>query len=275
MTERPLILITNDDGIHSFGLHAAVVACAPLGDLLVVAPSSQQTAAGRSKPIISTGRLDMVDIDADGITVRGYGVDASPAQAVEHALFELAPRPVTLAVSGINFGENIGESVVVSGTIGAAIEAASFGIPALAVSRQTAPEHFFNHRADVDFFVAGQFVRRIAAHVLAFGLPDGADLLKIDIPDAATPETPCRWTRISRRRYFWPVAPDRRGGQPAPMGFELRADPAELEPDSDVRAVVLDHVVSITPLSIDMTAHVDATALAAWQAICPLPAFPA
>ena len=268
MNDRPLILITNDDGIESLGLHAAVVACAPLGDLLVVAPSSQQTAAGRSKPIISTGHLITVEIDADGVNVRGYGVDASPAQAVEHALFELATRPVMLAVSGINFGENIGESVVVSGTIGAAIEAASFGIPALAISRQTDPEHFFNHRADVDFFVAGQFLRRIAAHVLASGLPAGVDLLKIDIPDTATPQTSCRWTRISRRRYFWPVAPDRRPGQPAPMGFVLRADPAELEPDSDVRAVILDHVVSITPLSIDMTANVGADALVSWGNSC-------
>ncbi len=265
MTDRPLILITNDDGIESFGLHAAVAACAPLGDLLIVAPSSQQTAAGRSKPSISTGEIITVTIDADGVAVPGYGVDASPAQAVEHALFELASRPVALAVSGINFGENIGESVVVSGTIGAAIEAASFGIPALAISRQTDPVHFFNHRADVDFAVAGQFLRRIAAHVLANGLPPGVDLLKIDIPDSATPATPWRWTRISRRRYFWPVAPDRKPGQPAPMGFVLRADPAELEPDSDVRAVILDGVVSITPVSIDMTASVGADALSKWE----------
>jgi len=264
MTARPLILITNDDGIESFGLHAAVLACAPLGDLLVVAPARQQTAAGRSKPIGSTGELTPVTIDVDGVTVAGYGVDASPAQAVEHALFELATRPVALAVSGINFGENIGESVVVSGTVGAAIEAASFGIPALAVSRQTAPEHFFNHRADVDFLVAGQFLRRMAAHVLINGLPPGVDLLKLDIPAAATPATPWRWTRISRRRYFWPVAPERQPGQPAPMGFVLRADPAELEPDSDVRAVILDGVASVTPLSIDMTAKVDAETLARW-----------
>lgn len=264
MTERPLILITNDDGIESYGLQAAVVACAPLGDLLVVAPSSQQTAAGRSKPSVSTGEIISVTIDAAGVAMTGYGVDASPAQAVEHALFELAPRPVALAVSGINFGENIGESVVVSGTIGAAIEAASFGIPALAISRQTDPVHFFNHRADVDFAVAGQFLRRIAAHVLANGLPPGVDLLKIDIPDSATPVTPWRWTRISRRRYFWPVAPNRQPGQPAPMGFVLRADPAELEPDSDVRAVILDGVVSVTPVSIDMTANVAVAALASW-----------
>ena len=156
-----------------------------------------------------------------------------------------------------------------SGTIGAAIEAASFGIPALAISRQTAPENFFNHRADVDFVVAGQFLRRIAAHVLANSLPAGVDLLKIDIPDSATPNTPWRWTCISRRRYFWPVAPDRKPGQPAPMGFVLRADPAELEPDSDVRAVILDGVVSVTPVSIDMTANVGMEMLAAWGAICP------
>ncbi|MBP8292246.1 MAG: hypothetical protein KAX65_05700, partial [Caldilineaceae bacterium] len=73
MTDRTLILITNDDGIESFGLHAAIVACAPLGDLLVVAPSSQQTAAGRSKPNASTGEIITVEIDADGVIVLGYG----------------------------------------------------------------------------------------------------------------------------------------------------------------------------------------------------------
>jgi|GEM_PF-126948 len=266
MSSLPLILLTNDDGVHSFGLHAAVAACAPLGELLVVAPITQQTAAGRSKPPHSSGRLTRVEIHVHGKVIQAFGVDASPAQAVEHALFELAPRPVNLVVSGINYGENVGEGLAVSGTLGAAIEGASFGIPALAVSRQTDPAHFLNHRAELDFSVAAHFLRRWAAHVLTHGLPAGVDVLKIDVPDDATPATPWRWTRQSRRRYFVPVPPPRANDHdPAPMGFVLRADPTELESDSDVRAVILDRVVSITPISGDMTAGVQASQLAAWN----------
>ncbi|HHW85777.1 MAG TPA: 5'/3'-nucleotidase SurE [Chloroflexi bacterium] len=262
----PLILLTNDDGIHSFGLHAAVAACEPLGDLLVVAPMTQQTAAGRSKPPHSSGRLARVEIHVHDKVIPAYGVDASPAQAVEHALFELAPRAVNLVVSGINYGENVGEGLAVSGTLGAAIEGASFGIPALAVSRQTDPSHFLDHRAELDFSVAAHFLRHWARHVLAHGLPTGVDVLKIDVPDTATTATPHRWTRQSRRRYFIPVPPQRTNEHdPAPMGFVLRADPVELEPDSDVRAVILDRVVSITPITGDMTAAVTNAALSQWE----------
>ncbi|MFO7634786.1 MAG: 5'/3'-nucleotidase SurE [Caldilinea sp.] len=269
MADRPLILLTNDDGVHSFGLHAAVAACEPLGDLLVVAPIAQQTAAGRSKPVSSTGRLTRVEIHVHEKVIDAFGVEASPAQAVEHALFELASRPVALVVSGINYGENIGEGLAVSGTLGAAIEGASFGIPALAISRQTDPVHFLNHRAELDFGVAAHFLRRLATHVLAHGLPSGVDVLKIDVPDHASLETPCRWTRQSRKRYFIPIPPQRTNDHdPAPMGFVLRADPAELEPDSDVRAVILDGVVSLTPLSCDMTAAVQKDSLDLWGAGC-------
>ncbi|MBW7885314.1 MAG: 5'/3'-nucleotidase SurE [Caldilineaceae bacterium] len=258
MTNRPLILLTNDDGIRSRGLQAAVRACAGLGDLLIVAPAMQQTATGRSKPPASTGRIERHTFTVSEGTVVGYGVDGSPAQSVEHALFELAPRRIDLTISGINYGENLGESIVTSGTIGAALEAASFGIPALAVSRQTHPEHFFNHDADVDFAVAAHFVRRFVTMVLEKGLPAGVDVLKIDVPERATPETPWRWTRVSRRRYFYPVAPQRVSlDHAAPMGFVTRAVPEELEDDSDIRAVVLDHVVSVSPLSGDLTARVD------------------
>ena len=114
--------------MHSFGLHAAVAACEPLGDLLVVAPIAQQTAAGRSKPVSSTGRLTRVEIHVHDRIIPAYGVDASPAQAVEHALFELAPRPVDLVVSGINYGENVGEGLAVSGTLGASAIIGALGI---------------------------------------------------------------------------------------------------------------------------------------------------
>lgn len=260
---RPLILLTNDDGILSPGLRAAAEACAPLGDLLIVAPIHQQTATGRSKSMSASGRIELYDLQVNGQVVTGYGVEGTPAQQVEHALFELLGtnhemRQIALVVSGINFGENLGESITVSGTVGAALEAASWGIPAIAASRQTDPEHYFTHNEAIDFAVAAHFLRQIVGHVLQQGLPKEVDVLKLDVPEAATLETPMRWTRVSRQRYFVPVLMHRRAqwSDPSPLGFQRRVDPNLFEPDSDVYAVVVDKVVSISPVSTDMTARV-------------------
>jgi 5'-nucleotidase len=266
---KPLILITNDDGIRSSGLLAAASACALLGDLLIAAPAIQQSAIGRAKPPGSSGRIfeEQLTITVGGVptVVTGYAIEGTPAQVVEHAMVELAQRPLALVVSGINFGENIGEGITTSGTVGAALEAASFEVPALATSLQTDPQHYFSHDAIIDFAVAAYFVETVVRALLANGLPPGADLLKLDIPAGATVSTPIRWTRLSRDRYFYPVAKPRRHlNDAAPLGFEHRADAFKLEADSDVRAVVLDHVVSLTPLVRDMTAPFDAVQLDRW-----------
>lgn len=262
---KSLILITNDDGIRSKGLIAAAEACADLGELLIVAPALQQSAIGRAKPPGSSGRILTQTLTIRGQPVTGYAIEGAPAQVVEHAVVEVATRPIALAISGINHGENIGEGITTSGTVGAALEAASFGIPALAVSLQTDPAYYFNHDADLDFLVAAHFVERLARALLINGLPAGANLLKLDVPSHATIDTELRWTRVSRQRYFYPVPQVRQAlSDPAPLGFEHRADPATLEADSDVRAVALDHVVSVSPLELDLTAPFDQAALTRW-----------
>ena len=262
---KPLILITNDDGIRSKGLIAAAEACADLGELLIVAPALQQSGIGRAKPPGNTGRILTQTLLVRGQPITAYAIEGAPAQVVEHAIIELATRPLALAISGINFGENLGEGITTSGTVGAAMEAASFGVPALAVSLQTEPAYYFNHDADLDFLVAAYFVERLARALLFNGLPAGADLLKLDVPSHATVNTELRWTRLSRQRYFYPVPQVRHSlSDAAPLGFEHRADPATLAPDCDVRAVVLDHVVSVTPLVLDLTAPFDQAALEKW-----------
>jgi len=216
-------------------------------------------------PPASEGRIYEADITINDHTITAYSVEGSPAQVVEHALLEIARRPVGLVVSGINYGENIGEGITVSGTVGAAIEAASFGIPALAASRQTAAEHYLSHSVDLDFSAAAHVVGRFAEALLRNGLPAGVDLFKIEVPQDATLDTPHRWTRISRQRYFYPTVPHRRRPtDPGPMGFEVRIERETLEPDSDVQAVIIDHVISITPVAIDMTARVDFDRMEAW-----------
>lgn len=265
MTERPLILITNDDGIHSPGLHASAEACLELGEVLIVAPHKQQSGAGRSMPSHSEGRIFPIEISLGGQSTIGYGVDGSPAQVVQHALFEFAKRTPDLVVAGVNYGENIGEGITVSGTVGAAMEAASFDIPALAVSLQTPQEHHLSYSLEVDFTAAAHFVRYFAEVVLKKGLPKYVDVLKIEIPEKATVDTEMRWTRVSRQRYFHPLKPHRRRPtDPGPMGYEVRVEHDSLEPDSDVQAVIIDKVVAITPVTLDLTAPVDFKQLDNW-----------
>ena len=124
-SEKPIILFTNDDGIESPGLWAAVAAFRDVGRLLVVAPREQQSGMGRSMPHASEGRIYPYEAPIDCPDCRAYAVDGTPAQAVQHAILELAEDKPALLVSGINYGENTGNGVTISGTVGAALEGAS------------------------------------------------------------------------------------------------------------------------------------------------------
>jgi len=255
---KPLILITNDDGIHSPGLLAAVEAVHDLGEILVVAPKYQQTGAGRS-----TFALENVPVQEEYLTVRGqripaFSIEGTPAQAVLYALVEVASRKPNLVISGINCGENPGTGVTVSGTVGAALEAAVFDIPSLAVSLETAKEYHYNLSHDIDFTAAAFFTRIFAQRLLSVKLPPDVDVLKIDVPKDATEQTPWRLTRLSRQRYFHPVrSRHAKSSRVSTIDYEVRVDFDTLEPDSDVFALVKDRVVSISPLSIDLTSRVD------------------
>src|SRR3972149_2595964 len=132
------ILLTNDDGIQSPGLWIAAKALSELGFVHVVAPRDQFSGAGRSLPITSDGLIRAQPMHVNGQDWTVYSVGGTPAQAVLHAILEVLPKPPELVVSGINYGENLGTGVTVSGTVGAALEAASLGIPALAISLETA-----------------------------------------------------------------------------------------------------------------------------------------
>jgi 5'-nucleotidase len=196
-------------------------------------------------------------LDLGGIQVPVFALDASPAQAVRHAVLTLLPRMPGLAISGINYGENVGGAVTISGTVGAAIEAASFGIPTLAASLETAREHHFSHSTEVDFATAATIVRRFARHLLTHGLPESVDILKIDVPSDAQPDTPWRVTRVARQQYFVnPVTIDHLG-QRRVSPYVREIDFNTLEPDSDVQALAVERVISVTPLTVDLTAKVD------------------
>ena len=254
--ERPLILATCDDGIESPGLRAAVRAVLDLGDLIIAAPCEQQSGAGRSLPSFNDGAIHTIDYSIDHRRVPAYAIHGSPAQAVLYALLELVPRRPALCISGINFGENVGSGITTSGTVGGALEAADGGVPALAVSLETDKQYHYNHSEGVEFSAAMHFARYFAARMLAVPLPFDVDLLKVDVPCDATPDTAWQITRASRQRYFRQVPSGRRYlAEKRRLDYEVAVDRDTLEPDSDIHAIYLDRSVSVTPLSLDLTAR--------------------
>jgi 5'-nucleotidase len=259
-TDRPLILFTNDDGIESPGLWAAVKAFEGIGDLLVVAPREQQSGMGRSLPGYSKGHIyPKKDLPIQVANFSAFAVDGTPAQAIQHGVLELANHLPALAVSGINYGDNSGNGVTISGTVGAALEAASLGIPALAMSQQTPFDMHLSYSDEVDFSTAAAFARRFGEWLISHKvLPDDVDLLKIDVPWGAKLDCEWRITRVSRRRVYWPTRPERAAlGQTGKLGYHFKADPSKAEPDSDVYALMHDKVISVTPMSLDLSSRTD------------------
>jgi 5'-nucleotidase len=265
-THKRLVVITNDDGIGSPGLHAAVRAALALGEPVVVAPARQWSASGRGLWVDHKGQIRPYPLKVDGQAITAYEVGASPAMVVLHGLLELVPRRPDLLISGINYGENLGTDITRSGTIGAALQAASAGIPCLASSLQTPKELHARHDDHVDFSAAAHFTRLFAEAVLRGVFSSDVDILKVDIPDDATPTTPWRLTRVSRHCYYetldpgrWRLAEGMLSEKDIAVGLDytVLAKPERTEPDSDIYALRVDRVVSVTPLSLDLTSRVD------------------
>jgi 5'-nucleotidase len=251
------ILLTNDDGIQSPGLWTAAAALAELGFVHVVAPRDQFSGAGRSMPISSDGLIAEQAVRVKEQSWKVYAVGGTPAQAVQHAVLEVLPVKPDLVVSGINYGENLGTGITISGTVGAALEAAALGLPALAVSLEVKPEYHLTYSTEIDFSVAAHFAQFFARRLLERHMPEDVDVLKIDVPSDATPGTPWEITRLSRTVYYEPLAPERASwDQPGRVSYRVVGDPAEDVTDSDVYALRVKRVVSVTPLSLDMTSRV-------------------
>lgn len=257
--KRPLVLFTNDDGVRSPGLHAAAAAFMDVADVIVTAPELQQSGMGRSLPISSSGEIHEHTLEIGGQSLVCYGIHGTPAQAVQLGILEIAPRRPSLVISGINYGENAGNGVTISGTVGAALEASALGIPSIAISQQTEKDLHLTYSPEVDFSVAAQFARRFGLWMMQANDLYGhdIDILKIDLPIHVTLDTAWRLTRVSRTRVYWPSRHDSSKGKASgPMGY-YQGDTSKAERDSDVYALFEDKVVSVTPMSLDMTSRLD------------------
>ena len=250
------ILLTNDDGIQSPGLWAAAEALSDIGYVTVVAPREQASGMGRSLPSTSDGIIRPQPLTVRGKEWTVYSVGGSPAQAMLHGMLEIMPCKPQLVVSGINYGENVATGITISGTVGAAMEAASMGVPALAMSLETGVEHHLGYSREIDFSAAAWFAAHFARLLLEKKMPADVDLLKVDVPSSATPHTPWQVTRLAHQHYFQPTPAKRASWDlPGRMDYEFKPDPNS-EEDSDVHALLVKRIVSVTPLSLDNTSRV-------------------
>jgi len=247
------ILITNDDGVASSGLRAAYEAVKDLGEVFVVAPATQQSAVGRSMTLfepLRIGRLPFGDTTA-------YSVNGTPTDSVIIGLFVvLEGRRPDLVISGINVGENLSaEAATTSGTIGAALEAANQGVPAIAASMRVEDEgDKFVDTGRLRNYAAAQFViRRLAQCVLAGAMPPGVDVLNVNVPGDATVDTPVVATRLARQMYHTRVhhRQDPRGRSYYWIDGAVVEDAVE---GTDLHVMLKKGQISVTPLTLDMTA---------------------
>ncbi|WP_457751795.1 5'/3'-nucleotidase SurE [Thermococcus sp.] len=252
----PKILLTNDDGVYSSGLHAAAQALNSLGEVYVVAPLFQRSASGRAMTLHRPIRAKRVDVPGAKMA---YGVDGTPTDCVIFAKARF--REFDLAVSGINLGENLSTEITISGTASAAIEAATHDIPSIAISLEVDWRKTLGSGEGVDFSTAAHFLRRIAGSVLKKGLPSGVDILNVNVPGDATESTPIAITRLSRKR-FEPSVEERLDPKGFPYYWIAGRLIDEFTPGTDAYALKVQRKVSVTPINIDMTARVDFEELA-------------
>jgi 5'-nucleotidase len=241
------ILLTNDDGYRSEGIHALAGAFKALGEVTIVAPVNEASAIGHALTLRHVLRLEKI---AD----RVFAVDGTPTDCVNIAITQVFKGLPDLVVSGINRGWNLGDDVTYSGTVAGALEAALLGVPAMAVSLKFAREF--------DFGPASRAAAAIAAQLLASPLPSRT-FLNINLP----PGQPkgYRVTVQAKRNHVTSVA-ERHDPKGRPY-YWIEEGQNEWEPHdrSDYQAV-RDGYVSVTPLQPDLTAH---DALASVEELVP------
>jgi 5'-nucleotidase len=255
---KPHILLTNDDGIRSPGLWAAASELSKIGFVTVVAPREQSTAMGRSLPSTSDGRIYQEQMQVAGQEWSVYAVNGSPAQAVQYGILEIAPQKPDLVVAGINYGENVGLGITISGTVGAAMQASAMGCPALAMSLETDPEHHLTYSEEIDFTAAGYFTNMFAKLLLEKKNFNGVDLLKVEIPRQATLQTEWQVARLSHLLYYHPVLTKRDSlTEPGVISYVRDNEMLNEPEDTDIYVLRKKQKVAVTPLVLDMTAKVN------------------
>jgi len=250
------ILLTNDDGIYAPGLKALRKELQTLGDVIVVAPATEQSAAGHSVTLATPLLINEIFED-DATTFIGWAVEGRPADCVKLALLELLVDPPDLIVSGLNAGSNAGINVLYSGTVAAAIEGAFYNQTAIACSLEY-------DKKILDFPTGAKYARRVVEQIMA-QKPVAGSLYNVNIPvlergpilgvrvmpQNITPYAEKFDRRVTPRgrTYFW-IGPDFSCPQPG-KGTDVEA--------------LSEHFITVTPLQFDLTDHVRVMAMQSWD----------
>ena len=243
--ERPLILVTNDDGINAPGIRTLISIMKDIGDIVVVAPDSPQSGMGHAITINST--LHSSRITPKDSEITEYSCSGTPADCVKLAINELMPRKPDLCVSGINHGSNSSINVIYSGTMSAAIEAGIEGVPAIGFS-------LLDYRWNADFEQSKNFISMITLNALNNGIPKGV-VLNVNIPSVR--ESDIKGVKICRQAMaYWIEEFDKRKN---PLGQEYywltgKFINEDLGEDTDEWALN-NNFISIVPVKFDLTAH--------------------
>jgi 5'-nucleotidase len=241
------ILVTNDDGVNAPGLLALAAALRELGQVTVFAPDRNWSASGHVKTLDRPLRVKDA-ILADGSTA--LTTDGAPSDCVALALLGMIDSPIDLVVSGINSGPNLGHDITYSGTVTAAMEAAIFGRPAVAISLDTPP----GLAGALNYAPAARIARQVAANVLQHGLPERT-LLSVNVP--YLPQDEIKGIQITRQglRIYADALVRREDPRGRPY-YWIGGDAPSGVPDegTDIGALSQGYV-SVTPLQLDLTAH--------------------
>jgi 5'-nucleotidase len=252
------ILLTNDDGIYAPGLRALRKELLALGEVFVVAPATEQSAAGHSVTLLNPLLVSEVFEELEGKKdFIGWAVEGRPADCVKLALLELLPDPPDVIISGMNAGSNAGINVLYSGTVAAAIEAAFYRFTAIAVSLEYDKKIY-------DFPLAARYARQVIQQVLANQPPPGS-LFNVNIP--VLENGPIQGIRVAPQNVT-----------PYQDRFERRVNPRgrtyfwtspdficpEPHPETDVMALA-EQYITLTPLKFDLTDHAQLEILREWN----------
>ena len=255
MSNKPLILVTNDDGINAPGIRALIAVMAEIGEVVVVAPDSPQSAMGHAITINNT--LHINKISKEGAAITEYSCSGTPVDCVKIAVNEIMKRKPDLCVSGINHGSNSSINVIYSGTMSAAVEAGIEGIPAIGFS-------LLDYNWNANFEEIKSFVKKIATEVLSNPLPEGV-ILNVNFPKLSAEEI--KGVKICRQaKALWEERFDKRQ---TPMGkdyYWLTGTFVNLDKGEDTDEWALAHgYISIVPVQFDLTAHHAIQKLNTWD----------
>jgi 5'-nucleotidase len=242
--KRPLILITNDDGIQAKGLRSLIEAVVPFGDIVIVAPDKPQSGMGHAITVNDVLRLNTSPLYPD---FEAFTCSGTPVDCVKLAISEVIGGKPDLLLSGINHGENSASNVLYSGTMSAAVEGAMEDIPSIGFS-------LLDFDPDADFTSAQWAVREVVQKVLNNEFPKSI-CLNVNIPQLITEEI--KGIKICRQaKAYWKDNFDKRHDQFGKPYYWLTGDFNRSDRSEDTDIWALDHgYVSVVPTQFDMTAY--------------------